>query len=71
MRRVSSLPGTAFIGHERAEEELEHKAVTYDVYEIVGNSRTERAAAALASMLVLLPVMIPIRELMPPLLKRI
>lgn len=38
-------------------EELEHKAVAYDVYELVGNNRTERAAAALASMMVLLPML--------------
>ena len=31
-------------------EELEHKSVAYDVYELIGNSRTERVAAALASM---------------------
>jgi predicted metal-dependent hydrolase len=38
-------------------EELEHKAVAYDVYELVGNTQTERVAAALASMIVLLPML--------------
>ena len=38
-------------------EELEHKSVAYDVYELIGNSRTERVAAALASMVVLLPML--------------
>lgn len=38
-------------------EELEHKSVAYDVYELVGNTRTERVAAALASIMVLIPVL--------------
>ncbi|BAP13045.1 MAG: metal hydrolase [Alcanivorax borkumensis] len=38
-------------------EELEHKSVAYDVYELIGNSRIERAAAALASVVVLLPML--------------
>lgn len=37
-------------------EELEHKSVAYDVYSIIGNSRLERVVAALASSVVLLPM---------------
>ena len=55
--RKQADPEMIKIWQWHALEELEHKAVTYDVYEIVGNSRTERAAAALASMLVLLPML--------------
>lgn len=36
-------------------EELEHKAVAYDVYELVGNSRIERTAAAAAVVVTLVP----------------
>jgi predicted metal-dependent hydrolase len=36
-------------------EELEHKAVAYDVYELVGNSRVERAVAAVTTIAALLP----------------
>ena len=38
-------------------EELEHKAVAYDVYELIGNSHGERIAAAAASVVVLIPMM--------------
>jgi len=38
-------------------EELEHKAVAYDVYDKIGNSRLERLVAALASSLVLIPML--------------
>lgn len=38
-------------------EELEHKAVAYDVYELIGNSHGERVAAAAASLAVLLPML--------------
>lgn len=38
-------------------EELEHKAVAYDVYELIGNRHGERIAAAAASLAVLLPMM--------------
>lgn len=38
-------------------EELEHKSVAYDVYQLVGNTRTERVAATLASLVVLLPML--------------
>ncbi len=38
-------------------EELEHKAVAYDVYESVGNSQAERAVATVASLAVLLPML--------------
>ena len=36
-------------------EELEHKAVAYDVYELVGNSQRERAVAAAAVAVTLVP----------------
>jgi predicted metal-dependent hydrolase len=36
-------------------EELEHKAVAYDVYDLVGNSRAERAVAAAAVVITLVP----------------
>jgi predicted metal-dependent hydrolase len=36
-------------------EELEHKAVSYDVYELVGNSQRERAIAAAAVAVALVP----------------
>ncbi|MFP5441115.1 MAG: metal-dependent hydrolase [Gammaproteobacteria bacterium] len=36
-------------------EELEHKAVAYDVYELVGNSQRERAVAAAAVAVALVP----------------
>lgn len=36
-------------------EELEHKAVAYDVYELVGNSQRERLLAFAASTVVLVP----------------
>lgn len=38
-------------------EELEHKSVAYDVYELVGNRHSERVAAAAASLVVLLPML--------------
>lgn len=38
-------------------EELEHKAVAYDVYELVGNRYSERVAATAASLVVLLPML--------------
>lgn len=38
-------------------EELEHKSVAYDVYQLVGNSHGERIAAAAASLVVLLPML--------------
>lgn len=38
-------------------EELEHKAVAYDVYETIGNSQAERVVAAVASLAVLLPML--------------
>lgn len=38
-------------------EELEHKAVAYDVYETIGNSHTERVLAAIASAFILLPTL--------------
>ena len=38
-------------------EELEHKAVAYDVYELIGNRHGERIAAAAASVVVLLPML--------------
>lgn len=38
-------------------EELEHKSVAYDVYEVIGNSHGERIAAAAASLVVLLPML--------------
>ena len=36
-------------------EELEHKAVAYDVYELAGNSQAERAVAAAAVIAALVP----------------
>jgi len=36
-------------------EELEHKAVAYDVYELAGNSQAERAVAAAAVIVALVP----------------
>jgi len=38
-------------------EELEHKSVAYDVYELVGNRYSERVAATAASLVVLLPML--------------
>jgi len=38
-------------------EELEHKSVAYDVYELVGNRHSERVAATAASLVVLLPML--------------
>lgn len=38
-------------------EELEHKSVAYDVYELIGNRHSERVAAAAASLVVLLPML--------------
>ncbi|KAF0804498.1 MULTISPECIES: metal-dependent hydrolase [Alcanivoracaceae] len=38
-------------------EELEHKSVAYNVYEIIGNSHGERIAATAASLVVLLPML--------------
>lgn len=38
-------------------EELEHKSVAFDVYELVGNRHSERVAAAAASLVVLLPML--------------
>jgi predicted metal-dependent hydrolase len=55
--RKQADPEMIKIWQWHALEELEHKAVTYDVYQIVGNSRTERVAAAMASMLMVLPMM--------------
>ncbi|AJD48675.1 metal hydrolase [Isoalcanivorax pacificus W11-5] len=55
--RQQADPEMIKIWQWHALEELEHKAVAYDVYELVGNTRTERVAAALASMLVLLPML--------------
>jgi predicted metal-dependent hydrolase len=55
--RQQADPEMIKIWQWHALEELEHKAVAYDVYELVGNNRTERVAAALASMLVLLPML--------------
>lgn len=37
-------------------EELEHKNVAYDVYELIGNSQGERLLAGAASLVVLLPM---------------
>lgn len=39
-------------------EELEHKAVAYDVYELAGNSRSERIAAGAAVAVTLVPAAI-------------
>lgn len=39
-------------------EELEHKAVAYDVYELAGNSRRERIAAGAAVVVALVPAVI-------------
>jgi predicted metal-dependent hydrolase len=55
--RKQADPEMIKIWQWHALEELEHKAVTYDVYQIVGNSRIERVAAAMASMLMVLPMM--------------
>jgi len=55
--RQQADPEMIKIWQWHALEELEHKAVAYDVYELIGNNRTERVAAALASMLVLLPML--------------
>jgi predicted metal-dependent hydrolase len=38
-------------------EELEHKSVAYNVYELIGNRHGERVAAAAASLVVLLPML--------------
>jgi len=55
--RQKADPEMIKIWQWHALEELEHKAVAYDVYELVGNNRIERVAAALASMLVLVPML--------------
>lgn len=55
--RQQADPEMIKIWQWHALEELEHKAVAYDVYELVGNSRVERILAAFASSLVLLPML--------------
>jgi predicted metal-dependent hydrolase len=55
--RKQADPEMIKIWQWHALEELEHKAVSYNVYEIVGKSRIERVAAALGSLLVLLPML--------------
>lgn len=55
--REQADPEMIKIWQWHALEELEHKAVAYDVYEVVGNSRAERVAAALSTLAVLLPTL--------------
>ena len=53
----SADPEMIKIWQWHALEELEHKSVAYDVYELVGNRHSERVAAAAASLVVLLPML--------------
>jgi uncharacterized protein len=55
--REQADPEMIKIWQWHALEELEHKAVAYDVYEVVGNRRAERVTAALSSLAVLLPTL--------------
>lgn len=53
--RAKADPEMIKLWQWHALEELEHKAVAYDVYELAGNSQAERAVAAAAVIAALVP----------------
>lgn len=55
--RAKADPEMIKIWQWHALEELEHKSVAYDVYELVGNSQLERLLATAATNVVLLPML--------------